>query len=192
MEHHGSRGPRAKECDEWLEYGRRVESLFSVTTGTNNVAMGFQSLYGTTGGNNIGIGYAGGNLITSGSDNIAIGSSGANADNGIIRIGTPITHTATYIAGIRDANAGGNTVYVTSSGQLSSLSSSRRFTHDIHDMGDTTSVIMGLRPVRFRYNSHGPDGPVQYGLIAEEVDKVAPEIVGHDTDGQIDSVNYER
>ena len=59
-------------------------------------------------------------------------------------------------------------------------------------MGDTTSVIMGLRPVRFRYNSHGPNGPVQYGLIAEEVDRIAPEMVGHDKDGQIDSVYYEK
>ena len=51
---------------------------------------------------------------------------------------------------------------------------------------------MGLRPVRFRYKAHGPEGPEQYGLIAEEVEEVAPDLVGHGQDGQIDSVHYDK
>ncbi len=59
-------------------------------------------------------------------------------------------------------------------------------------MGDTTSVLMGLRPVRFRYRVDGPEGPQQYGLIAEEVEEVAPDLVGRNQDGRIDFVHYEK
>jgi hypothetical protein len=63
---------------------------------------------------------------------------------------------------------------------------------DIEDMGDTTDTILGLRPVRFRYQAHGPDSPLQYGLIAEEVAEIAPELVARDKDGQIETVYYDK
>lgn len=72
------------------------------------------------------------------------------------------------------------------------MSSSRRFKQDIRDLGDTTKQVMGLRPVRFRYKTQGPEGPDQYGLIAEEVNEVSPDLVGRGQDGQIDSVRYDR
>jgi hypothetical protein len=63
---------------------------------------------------------------------------------------------------------------------------------DIEDMGDTTEAILALRPVRFRYQAHGPQAPVQYGLIAEEVAEVAPELVARDKDGRIETVYYDK
>jgi hypothetical protein len=83
-------------------------------------------------------------------------------------------------------------VYVSSTGQLGVQSSLRRYKQDIRDMGDTTDVLMGLRPVRFRYKTEGATGSEHYGLIAEEVAEVAPDLVGRGQDGQIDSVYYEK
>jgi hypothetical protein len=72
------------------------------------------------------------------------------------------------------------------------VSSSRLVKRDIHDMRDTTATIMGLHPVEFRYWAHGPDAPVQFGLIAEEVAGIAPELVAHKTDGEIETVYYDK
>lgn len=162
------------------------------TTGSNNTAVGFDALYSnTTGAGNIALGDGAGYNLTTGSSNIDIGNEGVAGESSAIRIGQS-TQQATYIAGIYGVNAGGSAVYVTSSGQLSSASSSRRYKQDIRDMGDTTDVLMGLRPVRFRYKTQGADGSEQYGLIAEEVEEVAPELVGRGLDGQVDSAHYEK
>jgi hypothetical protein len=169
-----------------------TEALALDVSGSNNVALGFDALYNNTGSNNIGIGLYGGVSLTTGNYNIDIGNSGVAGESYVTRIGTEGTQAAAYIAGIYNNNTGGNYVYVNSSGQLSSLSSSRRFKQDIRDMGDTTNAVMGLRPVRFRYKSQGAKGPEQYGLIAEEVQKVAPDLVGRGQDGQIDSVRYDK
>jgi len=170
-----------------------TDALEANTTGSYNVALGVAALESTiTGTENIGIGYGGGNMLTTGSNNIAIGNTGAGADSGVIRIGTQGTQTSTYIAGIYGASGTGTQVYATPSGQLFTASSSRRFKQDIRDIGDTTELVMGLRPVRFRYRALGPDSPEHYGLIAEDVQEVAPELVGHGQDGQIDSVYYDK
>jgi len=161
------------------------------TTGQTNTAIGASALSGSNGDYNIAIGVQAGVLLTYGSDNIDIGNPGTATDESdTIRIGA--NQKATYIAGIYNANVGGNYVYVNSKGQLSSLSSSRRFKQGIVDLGDTTNVVMRLRPVRFRYKSQGNEGPEQYGLIAEEVNEVVPEMVGRGPDGKIDSVHYDK
>jgi hypothetical protein len=84
-------------------------------------------------------------------------------------------------------------VLVSSSGQLGVASSSRRFKKDIQDMGDATASLMRLRPVTYRYKQPFEDGsqPIQYGLIAEEVEEVYPELVAHSADGKIETVKYQ-
>src|ERR1017187_6119425 len=173
-------------------------ALYSNTTGTANTAIGDGALGYNTGSGNIAIGAGAGSGVFSGnSNNIHIGTNGGYTDGGVIRIGGSNAfgdevQLQFFAAGIYNANSGGNAVSVNSLGQLSSQSSSRRFKQDIRDMGDNTDAVMGLRPVRFRYKAHRPDGPEQYGLIAEEVQEVAPEVVGRGQDGQIDSVRYDQ
>jgi len=159
---------------------------------TNNTAFGFNALWAIAGSYNIALGTLAGSSLTSGNYNIMIGNAGTSSDTNIIRIGTQGTQTAAFMAGVYNNNTGGNYVYVSSSGQLNSMSSSRRYKQDIVDMGDTTKLLMALRPVTFRYKVHGSDGPLQYGLIAEEVEQVAPQLVGHNKDGQVDSVYYDK
>ncbi len=128
-----------------------------------------------------------------GSNNIHIGNAGAAADTAIIRIGTQGTQTATFIEGIYGVTprvADALTVLIDSAGQLGTASSSRRVKTDIHDLGDQGRALHQLRPVSFRYRSHPPDGPPEYGLIAEEVVEIYPELVVLDKDGQPSGVRY--
>jgi hypothetical protein len=121
-------------------------------------------------------------------------------DNGGIRIGTQgtnsINQTSFFAAGIRGVTTGNNDaipVVIDSNGQLGTVSSSRRFKEDIHDMDTVSSGLMRLRPVTFRYQKPFADGskPIQYGLIAEEVADVYPDLVAHSADGQIETVKYQ-
>ena len=82
---------------------------------------------------------------------------------------------------------------IDSAGQLGTVSSSRRFKEDIADMGDSSRGLMDLRPVTYRYKQPFADGskPIQYGLIAEEVAEVYPDLVAHSVDGQIETVKYQ-
>ena len=174
-----------------------TDALTNTSTGQGNSAFGafaFSNL--GTGSGNIGVGLnAGANFMTNESNNIVIGSLGVTGQSSAIRIGDPSTQTAAFIAGIRGVttvNANAIPVLIDSGGQLGTTSSSRRFKQDIHDMGDTTDTIMRLRPVRFRYKVHGPDGPEQYGLVAEEVAEVAPDLVARNRDGEIETVFYDK
>jgi hypothetical protein len=154
----------------------------------------------TTGSNNIAEGYHGGYNLTTGSNNIDIGSPGVAAESGVIRIGTVTgttsTQTATYVAGIygvKTASAG-TAVFIDSSGQLGTVSSSIRYKEDIQPIADASERILKLRPVQFRYKRADASGdkPIQYGLIAEEVAEVYPELVVRDaTTGRIDGVRYD-
>ena len=175
-----------------------AHALISASTGTGNVAVGSETLLGLTTGNfNIAIGSGAGGSIGSGqSDNIAIGSPGSGSDSGTIRVGTPGTHTRFFAHGVRGVTTGAANaipVVIDSSGQLGTMSSSRRFKEDIHDMGDASRGLMRLRPVTFRYKTPFDDGskPIQYGLIAEEVAAVYPDLVAHSADGQIETVKYQ-
>jgi len=166
-------------------------ALYSNTSGTGNEASGHAALYSnTTGSYNVAVGYGAGYDQTTGSNNIYIGHRGVAAESGITRIGTPKTQTETYIAGIENAKITGSAVYVTSSGQLGVLASSERYKTGITPIGADTEKLQQLRPVRFHLKSD-PKGAVQYGLIAEEVAKVYPELVIRDDKGRIDSVRYD-
>jgi endosialidase-like protein len=168
-----------------------AESLHSNATGSSNAAFGLQALYSnTTGSNNIALGTGAGFKLTSGSGNIEIGNQGTSADHGIIRIGTSGTQTAAFIAGIENAKVTGSAVYVTSSGQLGVLASSERYKTAISPMGSGTQKLQQLRPVTFHLKTQ-PGGTLQYGLIAEEVAQVYPELVTRDESGTIQGVRYD-
>jgi hypothetical protein len=168
-----------------------AESLFSNTTGNINTAIGYEALFSnTTGSNNIAVGMNAGYNLTHGANNIDIGNEGVAGESGRIRIGTASSQTATYIAGIENTKVTGSAVFITSSGQLGVLASSERYKTGIAPMGAGTEKLQELRPVSFHLKSD-PNGPVQYGLIAEEVAKVYPELVIRDEAGKIQGVRYE-
>jgi hypothetical protein len=174
-----------------------ARSLAGNTAGLGNTALGEQALGGDlTGGYNIGIGHWAGTDIR-GNYNIDIGNIGVAGDEGVIRIGTGGEQTETHIAGIRGRTTGagnGVTVLVDSNGQLGTTNSSRRFKEDIQDMGDASSGLLRLRPVTFRYKQPYLDGstPVDYGLIAEEVADVFPDLVVRDARGDMETVQYHK
>ena len=172
--------------------GFGVYALRSNTTGNYNTASGVDALNNnTTGSSNIGIGYRGGLSLTTGSNNIDIGNTGEAAESGAIRIGTKSTQTSAYIAGIYNVPLSGNAVVVTSSGQLGVAAvSSERFKTGIAPMGANTAKLDQLRPVTFHLKTD-PRGSLQYGLIAEEVAQVYPELVIRDESGRIDGVRYD-
>jgi hypothetical protein len=136
------------------------------------------------------MGYQAGSKLVSGSNTIEIGNVGESSDNNVIRIGTESTQTAAYIAGINGAQVTGAAVYVTSSGRLGVQASAERYKIAIAAMGANTDKLQELRPVTFHMKSD-PDGVLQYGLIAEEVDRVYPELVIRDQSGKIQGVHYE-
>jgi hypothetical protein len=170
------------------------EALQSNTTGNYNTAYGYEALQSnTTGSNNIAVGYLAGYNVT-GSNNIHIGNQGVVGEGNTISIGTVGTQTSAYMAGIWGAfSVGGVPVYISPTGQLGTVLSSRRYKEDIRDMADASSGLLRLRPVTFRYKKPFDDGskPVQYGLIAEEVAEVYPDLVARSADGQIETVKYQ-
>jgi len=139
------------------------------------------------------LGYQAGYNVTTGNNNIEIGNLGTTNDNNTICIGTQGIQTNTSIAGIFGATAaGGVPVYVTCSGQLGTVSSSARFKMDIQSMNGASEVLLSLRPVTFRYKSDiDPHGTPQFGLVAEDVAKVDPDLVARDDKHQIYTVRYE-
>jgi hypothetical protein len=168
-----------------------ADALFENKTGIENIAIGSLALYhNTTGNDNVAIGFHAGNSLTSGSYDIYISNVGVATESGIIRIGTSGTQTAAYISGIESSKVTGSAVYITSSGQLGVLASSERYKIDVQTMGPASGRLDELRPVTFKLKTD-PEGPVQYGLIAEEVAKVYPELVTRAPDGRISGVRYE-
>jgi hypothetical protein len=184
--------------------------LASDTTGSNNTAVGFDGLNAnngdsntaigyqamvtnSTGGGNIAIGTFAGSALTTGSNNIDIGNDGAAAEGNTIRIGN--TQARAFIAGIRGVDVGASAfpVVIDANGQLGTTTplSSRRYKFDISSMDDSTDGLMRLRPVTFRYLAHGDNAPLQYGLIAEEVNEVYPELVVRNKDGEVETVMYQ-
>jgi hypothetical protein len=172
-----------------------VMALNFNTTGSRNTGSGYKALHSNLfGSNNVALGYWAGYWISD-SDNIAIGNMGVGGESATIRIGTSGTHTRAFIAGIRGVTTGlanAIPVLVDSDGQLGTVSSSRRFKEEVQDMGERTQRLLELRPVVFRYKPEVQSGerPLEYGLIAEEVAEVFPELVVHDEDGQPFTVKY--
>ena len=131
--------------------------------------------------------------LTTGSYNIDIGNPGKAGEANTIRIGRGGSQTATFIAGIRGVttvNANAIPVLIDSAGQLGTMSSSRRFKKEIKPMDQTSEAILGLKPVTFRYKSDS-EGTPQFGLIAEEVAEVNPDLVVRDENGELYTVRYE-
>jgi trimeric autotransporter adhesin len=168
-------------------------ALFSNTTGVNNVAEGFDALIdNTTGDNNIAIGLGAGGNLTTGSNNIDIGALGMAGEGNTIRIGTQGTQTKTFVAGISGAVVRGVPVKVNAAGQLGTTPSSARFKQNIKPMDKASETIHALKPVTFRYKKEiDPTGTSQFGLVAEEVEKVNPDLVVRDEEGKAYSVCYE-
>jgi hypothetical protein len=171
------------------------QALFSNTTGSQNSASGFAALQNsTTGSGNIAVGFQAGLHLTTGSNNIDIGNKGVAAESATIRIGTQVPtalQTKAFVAGIYNVALTGNPVVVTSSGQLGVQAvSSERYKTAIAPMGSNTAKLKQLRPVTFHLKTD-PKGAVQYGLIAEEVAKVYPELVIRGERGRIDGVRYD-
>ncbi|MCC7179129.1 MAG: tail fiber domain-containing protein [Acidobacteria bacterium] len=173
-----------------------VSALERSVINSGNTALGSGALFRLElGRNNIAIGQQAGFHLIAGSYNTYLGSTGANLDNYTVRIGYNDPGSRTFIAGIRGrttAVANAVPVVIDSAGQLGTVSSSRRFKEDIADLGEVARGIQGLRPVRFRYTAPFANGarPVQYGLIAEEVEKVLPALVAYDTEGKPETVMY--
>jgi len=164
------------------------------TTGNNNVFLGDHAgSQNTTGSGNTFIGTSAGTHNTTGMSNVYIGVQGpSSSESNTVRIGD--MQTATYVAGIYGATASsGVAVYINSSGRLGTVLSSQRFKEQVHDMGESTNALMNLRPVTFFYKPEYEDGPrtLQYGLIAEEVAKVYPDLVAYDNDGKPLTVRYQ-
>jgi len=169
-------------------------ALNSNTTGNSNTAIGEGALSNnTTGTGNIAIGNYSGFNITLGGGNIDIGNFGGTGESNAIRIGTKGQQTNTYIAGISGVTVGnGIGVIVDNRGHLGTTTSSARFKEAIKPMDKASEVILALKPVTFRYKQElDPDGVPQFGLIAEQVEKVNPDLVARDNDGKPYSVRYE-
>src|SRR5207249_2258464 len=125
--------------------------------------------------------YSAGSNLTTGSNNIDIGNKGVVGESAKIRIGTKGTHNGTFIAGISGVAVSGVQVVVNSSGKLGVAGSSARFKEQVKPMDKASEAILKLKPVTFRYKDElDPDKVPQFGLIAEEVEKVNPELVVRD------------
>jgi hypothetical protein len=177
------------------------QSLKYLIGGSDNTAIGTTALLNiTTGDYNTVIGYSAGSLLETGSDNIYIGNSAGPLviadynESNTLRVGNVHKIGRAFIAGISGITvSGGTTVYIKGDGQLGTLTSSKRFKEEISDMGDITSGLMKLRPVSFYYKPEYANGPrlLQYGLIAEEVAEVYPDLVQYDDKGEPNTVFYQ-
>jgi len=172
------------------------------TTGQRNTFAGYNAgQNNTTGQSNIFLGGSAGSNNLAGNNDIYIGNLGptSQTESSTIRIGGDVQNgygpqTAAYIAGIYGStSSSGVPVYINADGQLGTLTSSVRFKEQIRDMGDSSSGLMKLRPVTFLYRPEYDKGQrtLQYGLIAEEVAGVYPDLVAYDTDSKPYTVKYQ-
>ena len=170
------------------------DALGNNTTGNSNTAIGFDALrHNKRGSNNIALGFQAGFNLTMGSNNIEIGNPGGVAEVNTIRIGTQGIQTGSFIAGISGVTVPtGVPVIIDTNGQLGTTTSSARFKDAIEPMEKASEVILALKPVTFRYKKElDPAGILQFGLVAEEVEKVNPALVARDEQGKAYTVRYE-
>src|SRR4029077_12133718 len=172
------------------------ENALRNDTGSSNTAMGIQALNNnTSGSNNTALGALASQNLTTGNNNIDIGSNvlGTAGESGKIRIGKQGTQNGTFIAGIFGVTMTGSPVVVNSSGKLGvSGTSSIRFKKAVKPMDKASEAILQLEPVTFRYKEEiDPDGIPQFGLVAEEVEKVNPDLITRDEEGKPATVRYE-
>src|SRR5713101_6094035 len=169
-------------------------ALANNTTGNENTATGFHALLNNkTGNKNIALGFRAGSDLTTGDKNIDIGNAGLAGESSTIRIGRIQDQTATFIAGISGATVPtGVAVIVDADGHLGTTTSSARFKEAIKPMDKASEAVLALRPVTFRYKHDvDPDGIPQFGLVAEQVEKVNPDLVARDAQGKVFTVRYE-
>jgi Chaperone of endosialidase len=160
-----------------------VNALVSNKTGIRNTADGFQALLNNTGSNNIGLGYNAGSSLTTGSGNVCIGA-------GVL--GVAAESNTTRIKNVYASVASGRAVYVNSDNKIGTLVSSRRFKDEIKPMDKASEAILALKPVTFRYKKEiEPNGAIMFGLIAEEVEQVDPELVTRNDKGEPETVRYD-
>jgi hypothetical protein len=163
-------------------------ALSSNTIGIENTASGAQALMNNTGSRNIAVGANAGFNLKTGNANIYVGNTGAVSEANTIRLGQ--TQTRTFVAGVFGKTAsGGSQVLINSKGQLGTVVSSARYKRDIQTMGENSQGLYQLRPVTFRYKQDAQEAR-QYGLLAEEVAKVYPELVVRGPKGEVESVQY--
>ena len=171
-----------------------VLALSGNTYGGSNTAAGHNALSSnTTGSFNIALGAEAGRNLTTGNNNIDIANRGVAGEADTIRIGTGEKHTNTFIAGISGATVpGGVPVIVDASGHLGTIVSSQRFKDEIKPMNKMSEAILALKPVTFRYKKEfDPQGIPQFGLVAEEVAKVSPDLVARDAKGNVYTVRHD-
>ena len=171
-----------------------AQALLSNTTGSFNTVNGYEALLkNTTGSDNIAVGYLAGWHLTTGSHNIDIGNNGVRGEASTIRIGKVGFQTNAYVVGISGVTVPtGVSVIVDSSGHLGTTTSSARFKELIKSMDKASEAILALHPVTFRYKKEfDPEGIRQFGLVAEEVEKVDPDLVARDEQGKPYTVRYE-
>jgi Chaperone of endosialidase len=173
-------------------------ALFNSFSGGNNTALGNQALFKkTAGSNNLALGTTAGFNLVTGNNNIYLGNPGAASESATIRIGTFPTHSRMFLAGVRGVATGlpnAVPVMIDGNGKLGTINSSARFKTDIKDMDDTSRRILELRPVTYHYKDSGDGGsnPLEYGLIAEEVAKIYPDLVAYGADGKVETVQYHK
>ena len=159
-----------------------ADALYHNTTGTYNTANGFAALLGnTTGNNNTALGVLAGVNVTTANNVICIGTDGANVSD------------SCYIGSIfGQTSSGGTAVVINSAGKLGTTTSSRRFKDDIKPMEQASEALFSLKPVTFRYKKGiDPQGIPQFGLVAEDVDAVNPDLVVRDKEGKVYTVRYD-
>jgi hypothetical protein len=175
--------------------GNGANALVFNTTGSRNTADGDAALeFNTIGNNNVALGYLAGQNLTTGSNNIDIGANvpGVAKEANTIRIGKQGTQKTTFVAGIFGTAVTGSTVVVNSTGKLGVATSSARFKEAIKPMDKASEAVLALKPVTFRYKQElDPDRIPQFGLVAEEVEKVNPDLVIRGEDGKVMTVRYE-
>ena len=168
-------------------------ALYNNTIGIDNTADGENALSSnTTGNNNIALGSGAGINLTTGDNNIDIGALGQAGESSTIRIGTVGTQTKAFIAGVSVSAIAGTAVVVNNNGRLGVAVSSARFKDEIKPMDKASEAILALKPVSFHYKRQfDPEGIPQFGLVAEDVAKVNPDLVVRDAEGKVYTVRYD-
>jgi len=159
-----------------------TSALQNNSSGNNNTAIGHQTLYYSTGSGNMALGASAGNNVTTANNVIAIGTAGQNVSD------------SCYIGKIFGATvepASALSVMIDANGKLGTTASSKRFKDEIQPMDKASEALLALRPVTFRYKNY-KNCPLQFGLIAEEVADVNPDLVARDKNGEIYTVRYEQ
>jgi hypothetical protein len=160
-----------------------VNALHDNTSGEANSAVGSQALYQSTGSDNTAIGSAAGYNLVTGDGNVYIGDN-VEGENGV--------SNSTYIRNVYDSITTARQVYVDANNKIGTLASTRRVKDDIESMAKASETILALRPVTFRYKKEiDRYRTPQFGLVAEEVAEINPNLVTRDREGKPETVRYD-